>query len=87
MKPNIHPELYRAMQAAREEDISRVSRAAARGGAIAIGARGPRGAGEPSRSSNVRSGMHQRPLLRPVDAPTNIHVNVPPLTDKPPLPK
>ena len=25
MKPNIHPELYRAMQTAREEDISRVA--------------------------------------------------------------
>ena len=86
MKPNIHPELYRAMQTARQEDISR---AAARQRAV----------GHPDRSSWVaRRGravaFFERALrdasvslLRQVDAPTNIHVNVLPLADKPPLPK
>ena len=60
MKPNIHPELYRAMQTAREEDISASPRGIARG-AIPTGARGSRGAGERRRSSNVRSEMHRDP--------------------------
>ena len=86
MKPNIHPELYRAMQTAREEDISRVAarrRAEGHPDRSAWVARCWRAA----RSSNVRSEMHQRPCLRQVDAPTNIRVNVPPLADNPPLPK
>ena len=86
MKPNIHPELYRAMQTAREEDISRV--AAAR-----------RAEGHPDRSSWVARCWRavafvegalrdaSANLSRQVDAPTNIHVNVPPLADNPPLPK
>jgi hypothetical protein len=84
MKPNIHPELYRAMQAAREEDISRV---AAR----------QRAEGHPDRSAWIaRYGRAiaflQRALrdasvnlVRQVDAPTNIRVNVPPLADNSPL--
>ena len=60
MKPNIHPKLYRAMQTAREEDISRAA-AGQRAESRPIEARGSRGADEPSRSSNVRSEMCQLP--------------------------
>lgn len=86
MKPNIHPELYRAMQTARQEDISR---AAARQRAV----------GHPDRSSWVaRCGRAVAffehalrdasvNLLRQADAPTNVHVNVPPIADNPPLRK
>jgi hypothetical protein len=86
MKPNIHPELYRAMQTAREEDISRA-------------AWRPRGEGYPDRSAWVaRYGRAvafiQRALRdasvnlpRQVDAPTTIRVNVPPLADNSPLGK
>ena len=86
MKPNIHPELYRAMQSARQEDISR-------------GAARQRAEEHPDRTSWVaRCGRAvaffertirdaSMSLLKQVDAPKNIHANVPPLADNPPLPK
>ena len=85
MKPNIHPELYRAMQTAREEDISRV-------------ATRQRAEGAPDRSAWIarcgRVAAFVERALRDAsatlfgqDAPTNMGVNVPPLSDNQSLPK
>lgn len=86
MKPNIHPELYRAMQSAREEDISRKAgrrRADERPDRTSFDARCGRAVAFFERT--IRDAPVN--LLRGVEAPTNIHANVPPLADNAPLPK
>jgi len=86
MKPNIHPELYRAMQSARQEAISRAAgrrRAEERPDRTSFVAQCGRAVAFFERTMRDASVN----LLRRVEAPTNIHANVPPLADNPPLPK
>ena len=85
MKPNIHPELYRAMQTAREEDISRVAtrlRAEGASRAERVVARCGRVAAFVERALRDASAT-----LFGQDSPTNMGVNVPPLSDNPSLPE
>jgi hypothetical protein len=86
MKPNIHPEIYRAMQSARHKDISRGAARRRpedhreRNGWVA---RRGRMAAFFERALRDASAT----LFGYADAPKNIHVNVPPLADNPPLSK
>ena len=84
MKPNIHPELYRAMQRAREEDISRVPARQhtedhpARSTWVALCGR------TVAFFERALSQLSLNPV-RQVDTPPNIRVNVPTLADEPRL--